>query len=396
MQNRFVLSGIPSIVPTLSKSIDSIRDIVEEQSCWVDRIAFLPTSTTTSTVECCIELHLENERDCAIASLHNQMIVLNRMDGTRMEEEESSNKKKKNIIWFQIKAYPSTIEQSQRLLELCPTLENDDDNNKDCHYNLKSRIQTVSFSNGIHLTISQTTTTNGIMERQCGGTGAEVWRGGYLLALQISSWLSSSLLLTNHVSSQQGDRWWSQFFHSKTNVLELGAGLAGLPSMVLAMAKRNNLHHDFPNTIVATDGVDEIVSLLKYNVHCNHLSSFLNVQHLDWNDQKLMKKDGKNRKQCYYDTILFADCIYTDIGAKLLAKAIRELIVPGGNVIGVLPDFRVGLNLFQKQMIQNGFSPTKLIINNNDDDNNDGCSKFLCCGNNGKHYTMVWWQDMNK
>ena len=428
MQNRFVLSGIPSFVPTLSQSIHSIRDVVEENSCWVDRIAFLPTTTTTTanTVECCIELHLENVRDCAIASLNDQILVMNRIDGTLVEEKnvkKKKNNKKKNIIWFQIKAYPSTIEQSERLLELCPTLENDncDKDNDDIHeidsQKSKPLIQTVSFPHGIHLTISRTTTTtNGIMERQCGGTGAEAWRGGYLLALHISFWLSSSSSSTHDapINNQQqyqrevskSDWWWLQLFHSKTNVLELGAGLAGLPSMILAKAKEmmNNLSshstimkHDFPKTITASDGVDEIVSLLKYNVHYNQLGSFLNVQHLDWNyihngtDRNSPNHDDNTNIE-RYDTILFADCIYTDRGAKLLARAIRTLIVPGGNVIGVLPDFRVGLNLFHNQMIQNGFSPTKLEMKN--DDKEDGySSKLICSGNSGKHYTMFWWCD---
>jgi hypothetical protein len=46
---------------------------------------------------------------------------------------------------------------------------------------------------------------------------------------------------------------------------------------------------------------------------------------------------------------------YNEEGATALCNAIQMILRPKGNVIGVLPDYRVGIDLFENIMESNGF-----------------------------------------
>jgi len=93
MQNRLVLTGIPIAVPHLPNAFDSLKDLVEDHACWVDRFAFLSATTTAAAeincseqddvvtcdvVVAAVELHIENVRDKAIQSLDGMVV---RIDG---------------------------------------------------------------------------------------------------------------------------------------------------------------------------------------------------------------------------------------------------------------------------------------------------------------------------
>ena len=64
-----------------------------------------------------------------------------------------------------------------------------------------------------------------------------------------------------------------------------------------------------------------------------------------------------------FDCILFADCIYTEYGAKALHGAIQSLLISSsGTVIGVLPAFRPGVSNFEASMKQSGFIAKQVAI----------------------------------
>jgi predicted nicotinamide N-methyase len=71
---------------------------------------------------------------------------------------------------------------------------------------------------------------------------------------------------------------------------------------------------------------------------------------MDWSDGAVIRRYEA-------DTIMFADCIYNEEGATALCNAIQMILRPKGNVIGVLPDHRVGIDLFENIMESNGFVP---------------------------------------
>mmetsp|Transcript_36738 Transcript_36738/g.64397 ORF Transcript_36738/g.64397 Transcript_36738/m.64397 type:complete len:159 (+) Transcript_36738:1-477(+) len=154
--------------------------------------------------------------------------------------------------------------------------------------------------------------------------------------------------------------------------------------------------------LICSDGVDEIVNALKVNITDNGLEDCIQVQHLDWNDYTTTTDsidDGKESAVTSsssattkkVDTILFADCIYNDECAIALRQTISHLLKPGGNVIGVLPDFRVGLQLFEKKMRENHFMPTHIPIIDMEEGQQDGA--FACSGGGGKEYRLVLWRD---
>lgn len=62
------------------------------------------------------------------------------------------------------------------------------------------------------------------------------------------------------------------------------------------------------------------------------------------------------------------------------------MIKPGGSVIGVLPDNRVGLDIFERCMNQHSFhSETLPVIL----DSNEPGKSFTCTGGGGKNYCMT-------
>jgi len=65
-------------------------------------------------------------------------------------------------------------------------------------------------------------------------------------------------------------------------------------------------------------------------------------------------------------------------GATALCNAIQMILRPKGNVIGVLPDYRVGIDLFENIMESNGFVP-KIIESRMELENviSKTCDSFL-------------------
>lgn len=428
MQNRLVITGIPAPIPHLPQSADALRDVVERNGCWVDRFAFLlPPSpppadayhdndehtSSTGTLDgnvgnirsesdaiiAAIELHLENLRDSAVDKLDGMMITLDEVSGEEVpasgasavrERDGTSTVDGSSAVTFQVRASAATAEQSGRLVELCP-LEDD----------AGERIQTLHLPGDIGLTVGRST---------CGGgTGAEPWRGGILLANVLCSWASAtSTTIGNDVVVIDDDDddaihndnmpTFRAMFHDK-EVIELGAGAAGLPSMTLAKLVDDEISVR-PSSIIATDGVDEIVNVLEGNVARNNLESSVRVHHLDWNDLQ------PHIMQSAVDTIIFSDCVYNEEGADALHNAILHLLRPGGFVLGVLPDFRVGLKCFETKMKQGGFVPVDVAIKTIEKAavntpeihlsliNRSGRTNgFLCAGGSDMNYRTILWKD---
>mmetsp|Transcript_17244 Transcript_17244/g.23956 ORF Transcript_17244/g.23956 Transcript_17244/m.23956 type:complete len:197 (-) Transcript_17244:5-595(-) len=196
MQNRFVLSGIPSKVRYRCGAEDDFRMMVEESTCWIDRFAWI--EDCGDELVAAIELNLENVRDQAVAKFDGQEMSLPTHD-----------------ICFVARAAPATSEQSELLLKACAE-------NGKLISDEQELLQTIQFNTSaqhnreISLHIHRTTE---------GGTGSETWKGGLLLAQQICCW----------ATKKQGDkvdgtgiRSFDKFFSDK-DVLELGAGSAGFP-----------------------------------------------------------------------------------------------------------------------------------------------------------------------
>ena len=379
MQNRLIFTGIPSTVPTLPNSTHSLRDLVEEHACWVDRFAFLPTNEENeSTCVAAAELHIENVRDRAIKSLDRLTIFLtsngdvhaSHKNDTEFKNKWTENKDGKKLLSFQIRAFPANLSQSKRLIELSSPLDSDlEDAEK------KMESQLLKLPCEIELVVQRS--------NEAGGTGTNPWRGGVILAAQICVWFNSIVTekLDDNKFTTEVD-FMSLFKHK--SVLELGAGSAGLPSMALGKIMK---HHNCDMNLISSDGIDEIVTALKRNIRENCLHDFIQVQHIDWN---CLHKLSQNKVNCDIkaDTIIFSDCVYNEDGASALFNAICAILKRKGNVVGVLPDFRVGLDLFENMMETNNFKPT-VIPHGHLPKGED----FTCSGGGGKNYRLIHWID---
>ena len=368
MQNRLVLLDLPPNIPRRANSADALRDLVEEHGCWVDRFAFLcpheekekEEEDTAVGVIAAIELHLENVRDHAVKKLNGMLVTMDRGGDIVVAADISDTRPEgSQDITFRLRAAPATVSQSSQLVERCPLEEDDGE-----------RIQTLHLPNNVDLTVARSTIG--------GGTGADPWRGGILLSKLICCWSHA----VDDLPTVQ------ELFHAK-DVIELGAGSSGLPSMALArlIDGQEGLDPVRPSSIIATDGIDEIVNVLTQNVSRNGLSNSVDVQFLDWNH---LSDSGSTFTA---DTILFSDCIYNEEGADALSKAIQHILRPGGSVIGVLPDMRVGLSRFENNMKECGFEPrdiSSLLIKFKGSASDE---RFLCSGGGTKNYRVVLWGD---
>ena len=76
------------------------------------------------------------------------------------------------------------------------------------------------------------------------------------------------------------------------------------------------------------------------------------------------------------------------------------ILRPKGNLIGVLPDYRVGIDLFENIMESNGFVPKiieRMVLENviSKTCDSSSCEKinpFFCSGGGGKNYRILWWR----
>lgn len=394
MQNRLVLTGIPSSIPRLPNAADALRDLVEEHGCWVDRFTFLSGENTDNSnatkVVAAAELHIENVRDRAVRSLDRLHVVLN-CSGDIHWSGHSNNKGSSNdqltsnecaagndaktLLSFQIRAFPANLAQSKQLVERCRSLDSE---LEDVAAEKKMEKQTLKLPCDIELVVRRS--------NESGGTGTNPWRGGVILATQICLWFGGEDIKTDQ-DRAAGVIDFKSLFEKKT-VLELGAGSASLPSMAVArICKQNNCDID----LISSDGVDETVTALKRNIAENQLDEYIRVKHIDWNDLTTFCK-GEGDGNIKADTIIFSDCVYNEEGATALCNAICRILKTGGNVVGVLPDFRVGLDLFEKLMAVNHLFPVIIPLT---EKQRKGSHKndFTCSGGGGKNYRLLFWRD---
>jgi len=434
MQNRLVLTGIPSIVSSLPNSRESLRDLVEENGCWVDRFAFLssnsyPTIGTgeeksqevefppvpimrrkhkkhatkrKDTIVAVAELHIENVRDKAVRSLDMMHIKLDSRgnlhyhsnsgsmnssldDPDFIQKDEKDCEGDDTMYSFTVRAWPATMAQSRLLLESCP-INYDLDEEKEVNSAMDSQV--LALPNGVTLTIKKSD--------DGGGTGEHAWRGGLVLAQHISLWIekeTNSILenASHYLMTSENIVTGKDLFENK-RVLELGAGSAGLPSMTIAKCCERFC---VPLKLVATDGIDEIVQALKRNVAINQLDELIHVEHLDWNHLPPKPLDARVEDNIMLaDTIIFADCVYNEEGAVALSNAIDRLLKLGGHVIGVLPDFRIGLDYFEKLMVDKSFVATDIPRRKGNEASKLSSrneTAFLCSGGGGKDYRLLHW-----
>lgn len=380
MQNRLIFTGIPSTVPTLPNASHSLRDLVEEHACWVDRFAFLPTNEENeSTCVAAAELHIENVRDRAIKSLDRLTIFLtssgdvhaSHKNDTDFKNKWAENKDGKKLLSFQIRAFPANLSQSKRLIELSSPIGSD---LEETSAEKKMESQLLKLPCEIEIVVQRS--------NKAGGTGTNPWRGGVILAAQICVWFNSIVTEKSDNKFTTEVDFKSLFKHK--SVLELGAGSAGLPSMALGKMMK---HHNCDMNLISSDGIDEIVTALKRNIRENYLHDFIQVQHINWN---CLHKLSHNKVHGVIkaDTIIFSDCVYNEDGAIALFNAICAILKRKGNVVGVLPDFRVGLDLFEKMMETNNFEPT-VIPHGRLPKGED----FICSGGGGKNYRLIHWID---
>jgi len=271
MQNRFVICDIPVSINRLPKAKDSLRDLVEENSCWVDRFAFLTCNSDND--DCCVaavELHIENVRDKAIATLDGMIVS--------MDEEGNINNNNDNdngCISFKLHARPASILESTQLVQLCPIESDDVENESQMEkQTLKLLVQGKdNIDTSILLTIRKSITH--------GGIGTYPWRGGLILANQICHWVGE---YTKRKEIDENN-YFSILFGNNKTVLELGAGSSGLPSLFLGkIISGTDILEDEDNiNVISTDGVDEIVQGLSINVLDNILDECIIVKHIDWN-----------------------------------------------------------------------------------------------------------------
>ena len=385
MQNRLVLFDLPPDVPRRANSADALRDLVEEHGCWVDRFAFLCPREKEDVHDvarvgaiAAFELHLENVRNHAVRRLDGLFVTMDEggdilasysLCGDDDDATEATNRTEGKDITFRIQAAPATASQSSRLVELSPLEEEDTD---------RERIQTLHLPNNVELTVARSTIG--------GGTGANPWRGGMLLSRLICSWADICACEKDHVGDCKQLPSLKELFHDK-DITELGAGCSGLPSMALArLVDGQGSDPPKPSRIVATDGVDEIVDVLAQNVARNGLSNCVNVKFLDWNHLN-------SKSSCTADTILFSDCVYNEEGAHALSNVIQHTLRPGGSVLGILPDMRVGLTRFESNMKEHGLEPWDISTLLGKLKRPAGDERFLCSGGGTKNYRIMFWGD---
>ena len=63
-----------------------------------------------------------------------------------------------------------------------------------------------------------------------------------------------------------------------------------------------------------------------------------------------------------FDIVLFADGVYTERGAWLLADAMTALLKPKGMIIGALPELRAGMTSFEEDLKMRGLVGLPVIL----------------------------------
>ena len=305
MQNRFTLTGLPK---TASGWAAAVREIIEEEICWVDRCADLEDGSAA------FELHLENMRDLAVKTFHNYVMS--------PDSEHCCT----------VHAAPITTAQSAELLEKCP------ENGKGEESGQKVSAQQLHFGNNNGERVEEEIVLRVQVSGE-GGTGAAIWRGGVLLAEGLCQW---------HLRGNHPANAWLKSIFTDSDILELGCGSTALPSLVLGKMGA-------ARSITASDCMDEVLSMVRANISENGLDDIVSTRCIDWAE---FSADSQQRDHRIgqYDAIMFADCVYTKRGAQLLCDCIPSLLREGGAVFSVTPpsDFRVGIDIFEQTMKAHG------------------------------------------
>uniref|UniRef100_A0A7S2EAV5 Calmodulin-lysine N-methyltransferase n=1 Tax=Ditylum brightwellii TaxID=49249 RepID=A0A7S2EAV5_9STRA len=310
MQNRFTIRPVPTSFITnntpnnnnddnnKASILKLLQEYMEDHlSTWIDRIAFLPSSPQTNGAVVAIELSLESYTHKACYIFDNHTVSLSDNDDERRVE-------------FTIrKAKPITQEESDQLLFACP------DNGKEMTLMASNHYPSVdkdTMQKSKQFQIHIPSTSNGCE----GGTGSKPWRGGILLAQAIERILPTKI-----------------FEHK--NVLELGAGSFGLPSIMLGLIAMEQQQQQTNIQVTVSDLVDEVVAKLHEMVQTNKLQNIVSVQQIDFYNL------NKNKK---YNVIMYADCVYSVEQGQALASACHHLLEEKGIVYSMLPPFRVGIS----------------------------------------------------
>eukprot|EP00435_Cladocopium_sp_Y103_P047705 s613_g14.t1 len=136
--------------------------------------------------------------------------------------------------------------------------------------------------------------------------------------------------------------------------------------------------------------IKEVVEQMRRNVAQNAPSVQYSV--LPW------LPAGRRRypKKEQFDIVLFADGIYTERGALLLADAVTALLRPKGLLIGALPDLRAGIASFEEDLQMRGMVAAEVTLNK---ELIDAASRpydedlhGLVAGGSAKEYRVMLWR----
>mmetsp|Transcript_5810 Transcript_5810/g.11140 ORF Transcript_5810/g.11140 Transcript_5810/m.11140 type:complete len:290 (+) Transcript_5810:66-935(+) len=169
-------------------------------------------------------------------------------------------------------------------------------------------------------------------------TGGKVWPSGLALADWLAHQLPSSFMVG-------------------AKVLELGCGVAPLASAIAALRGAASVE--------ATDGSWRAVQIASRNLYESvrsasaSLPSRCHVSSLQWESVHNLRRGGA------YNLILFADCVYTEKAAAVLASCIDHCLATAADsrgVYGIIPDVRVGASDFCREMQRRDFIAERLDL----------------------------------
>jgi len=180
--------------------------------------------------------------------------------------------------------------------------------------NMGPQVQIHAFSHGLCAKSGDGRVVNG-----GDSTGTCPWWGGLMLA----AWIAHEP---------------SDMFHG-CKVVELGCGSAAMPSVAASMRGATR--------ILATDGYPLNVSAAQSVFACS--GALCSTQCFAWQDGVSNMDAGS------WDVVLFADVLYKEETAALLAGTIAPLLRPGGVVIGTVGLRRPGSAGIFLEMQDQGF-----------------------------------------
>lgn len=204
-----------------------------------------------------------------------------------------------------------------------------------CSAELPPQLSTVSLSffPGVQFRALRAGSVAGDDEAPSGcfgdATGYSPWWGGLLLA----AWIAQAP---------------SDLFRNR-KVIELGCGAAAMPSVVASMRGAA--------TVRATDRLASNVSAASSAFACNKTSSTCcSAQRFAWEDGIDQKEVGS------WDMVLFADVLYIEGMAAILARAVASLLLAGGEVLAAVAMHRPGASEIFSEMQCRGFVVREILV----------------------------------